>query len=87
MVFVWLFFLLRFRIKKTKKNKKKSKKVLTDIFFSAIIIARKGTETPKKNRTAERQKERGITMKYKVEVISDFNVTEFESNSRNAKNI
>lgn len=29
--------------------------------------------------------ERGIIMKYTVKVISNFNVTEFESNSRNAK--
>ena len=57
---------------------------MTSIFLSAIIIARKGTDT-RKNETAERQKERGITMKYKVKVISDFNVTEFESSSRNAK--
>ena len=47
-IYLWVFFLFRFRIKKTKKNKKNSKKVLTDIFFYVKIKVSKGTETPKK---------------------------------------
>ena len=79
-----IFFVPTQNLKKLKKIKKKSKKVLTDIVLSAIIIP-EGNRKPQKNKTAERQKERGIIMKYTVKVISNFNATEFESNSRNAK--